>query len=329
MVSQDLSWVGLEVGDYKIDQKLGEGIFSSVYRGVHLKTAQQKAFKVAKPQDLVSKRQAKDCLSTRAIAQITGGTMDVLPDAAKLLRTQHAQLSMVSQSGWIKVDRLVDQPGLTYYEMELVEGETLRQLMIRQSITVDKTIEIARSLDKLSKSESLRYHGDIKPENILVTKSGITIIDPGYFGRLDLVNGSNLPNCAITTVAYYPALEPDDLLAFGLMLWEVVLGIQPTAKTSFSQESDLSRIGGNLLEMVRLQEMVGKYFLSNILNVPLPSSVHPGIGADLENLLLKSIRLKVNMSGQIDLDPGFRSFGAIAGALAALRLKGTEQFLAK
>ena len=329
MIEQELSWVGLQVGDFRIDQKLGEGIFSSVYLGSHLQTAERKVFKVAKTPDSVSNANRENSLATRAIAKITGGTMDVLPNPASLLRKQYAQLKSVSDSGWIKVDQLVDQPGLTYYRMDFVEGETLRQSMTRQSLTVDQTIALARSLAKLNKSDLLPFHGDIKAENILLTEYGITVIDPGYFGRLDLVNGSNLADCAITTVAYYPTLEPDDVMAFGLLLWEIVLGVQPTAQSGYSLESDLSRIGKNLLESVRLQEMVGRYFLSSILNVPLPSSLQAQIGSELESLLLKSIRLKKTADGKIDLDPGFRSFAAIAGALAALRIKGTDRFLSK
>jgi serine/threonine protein kinase len=154
LVNQELSWVGLDLGDYKIDLKLGGGIFSNVYRGVHIKTAQKKAFKVAKPQDLVCNPPREDCLSTRAIAQTTGSTMVVLPDAAKLIKQQHSQLSAQSQPGWIKVDGLVEQPALTYYEMDFVEGETLRQAMTRKPISIDKTIEIVRCLDKLCKDAS-------------------------------------------------------------------------------------------------------------------------------------------------------------------------------
>lgn len=326
MISQDLNWVGLELGDYKIEQKLGEGVFSCVYGAVDVKTGQRKAIKAAKLNDLVRRPAREECLSTKAIAQITGSTMDVLPDASAVLRQQHMRLSAAKAPGWVNVERLVDQPGLTYYEMELVQGETLKQQITKTPVTVDQTISIARTLDKLSQGAD-HYHGDIKPENILLTKSGITMIDPGFFGRLKLSNGTSLPNCAVTTVAYYPTLEPDDLFAFGLMLWEIVLGLHPTAKTGNSQESDLSKIGANLLETVRLQEMVGKYFLSSILDVPLPSSVHPGISPDLERLLLKSIRLQVITSGKLDLDAGFRSFSAVAGALAALRLKGNQQFL--
>lgn len=327
MVSQDISWVNLDLGEYKIDLKLGGGMFSSVYRGVHIKTGERKAFKVAKPQDLVSSLERGDRLGTRAIARITGSTMDVLPEADKLLSMQHARLSEANKPGWIKVDGIVEQPAVTYYEMDLIEGDTLRQVMMRKPITVDDTIEIVRCLGKSSPDGSMPYHGDIKPENILVTKSGITIIDPGYFGRLELGNGSTVPNCAVTTVAYYPTLEPDDLLAFGLMLFEMVLGVLPTAESADSEEFDLTRIGSNLLEMVRTQEMAGKYFLSGILNVPLPSTLQPQISPDVEKLLLKCIGLSLTPSGKLDLDSGFRSFGAIGGALETLRAKGIEQFV--
>lgn len=88
-----VTWVGSQVGDYLIDQKLGEGNFSWVYRGIHEDDGKYAAFKVAKPTGTEPSANGTNvAFPTRAIATITGGTMDIKPDAAKLLQKQHEQL---------------------------------------------------------------------------------------------------------------------------------------------------------------------------------------------------------------------------------------------
>jgi serine/threonine protein kinase len=322
-----VTWVGSQVGDYLIEKKLGEGNFSWVYRGIHEDDGKYAAFKVAKPTGTAPSENGNNvALPTRAIATITGGIMDIKPDAAKLLQKQYEQLIRLNSSESIRVKDLCAKPELTYFEMEYVDGPTLRELMDKGPVSIDKMMEVARCLDKLSKSKTLAYHGDLKPENIMFSHAGAVIIDPGFFGRLDLENGSTMNQCAVTTPAYYPLLEPDDVLAFGILLWEVVMGEQPLKKDTSSESSDLSRIGPQLLEHVRLQEAVGKYLLSPIVDIQKPSTSHANIDRNVENLLLKGLRLHMLGNG-IELDPGFRSFAAISGALATLRLKGKEFFL--
>lgn len=322
-----VTWVGLQVGDYTIDHKLGEGNYSWVYHGLHDDTNESMAFKVAKPQDQATGDTAQTgSLPTKAMAMVTGGIADVKPLTNKLLALQHKKLAAIDESGLIRVGALTDKPELTYYGMEYLQGQTLRQLMVNERVTIEKMMEVSRCLDKLSKNGKFVHHGDIKPENIMFGQAGAVLIDPGYFGRLELENGSSLSNCAVTTPAYYPTLEPDDLLAFGLLLWEVVLGQQPLKRKGFTGNSDLSRIGPQLLELVQLQEAVGKYLLSAILDVQMPSQIHPNIDQNLERLLLQGLRLRSTQAG-LELDTGFRSFAAFSGALAALRLRGKEHFL--
>lgn len=320
-----VTWIGSQVGDYLIDQQLGEGNFSWVYRGIHEDDGNYAAFKVAKPADAAVRETGTVFLPTRAIATITGGIMEIKPRASMLLQKQYEQLRGLDQTGAVRVSEFFNKPELTYLEMDYVNGPTLRELMNKGPVPIERMMEIARCLDKLTKSGKFTYHGDLKPENIMFAQSGAVVIDPGFFGKLELENGSTMSQCAVTTPAYYPLLEPDDVLAFGILLWEVVMGEQPFNKNTSSDASDLSRIGPQLLELVSLQEAVGRYSLSPILDIQKPSLRHPNMDRNVENLLLKALRLHVLGNG-IELDPGFRSFAAISGALATLRLRGKEYF---
>jgi serine/threonine protein phosphatase PrpC len=68
---------------------------------------------------------------------------------------------------WVPEDR-----SMRYYMMELVEGINLRDYLKNRTISIDTAIELGKFLHK-AEAHLLHLglvHGDIKPENILVTK---------------------------------------------------------------------------------------------------------------------------------------------------------------
>jgi serine/threonine protein kinase len=68
---------------------------------------------------------------------------------------------------WVPEDRTV-----RYYLMELVEGTNLREYLKNRTISIDTAIELGKFLHK-AEAHLLHLglvHGDIKPENIIVTK---------------------------------------------------------------------------------------------------------------------------------------------------------------
>jgi hypothetical protein len=104
------------------------------------------------------------------------------------------------------------------------------------------------------------------------------------------------------------------------------MGEQPLNKDISSDACDVTGVGPQLLESVLLQEAVGRYLLSPILEIQRPSLRSPNMDRNVENLLLRGLRLH-KLGNGIELDPGFRSFAAISGALATLRLRGKEHFV--
>src|SRR6266516_481810 len=74
-----------------------------------------------------------------------------------------------------------NQDGVEYLVMEFLEGETLAERLARGPLPLEQTlrhgIEIADALDKAHRQGIV--HRDLKPGNVMVTKSGIKLLDFG------------------------------------------------------------------------------------------------------------------------------------------------------
>jgi len=141
-------------GRYSIERELGEGGMATVYLAHDVKHGRKVALKVLKP-DLAAALGAE-----RFLAEIK--------TTANL---QHPHVVSLHDSG--------DADGFLYYVMPFVEGESLRDRLIRERLLpVDDALRIAREV-----ADALQYahthgvvHRDIKPENILLETSGHAMV---------------------------------------------------------------------------------------------------------------------------------------------------------
>jgi predicted ATPase/serine/threonine protein kinase len=134
--------------------------------------------------------------------------------------------------------------GTTHYiAMELIEGETLRQLLVADSLPIRKTIELAAQIaEGLAKAhEAGIAHRDLKPENLMVSRDGfVKILDFGLAKVASPVGAQQetsalsawqtQPGVVIGTVQYMspeqagggPLDFRSDQFSFGLVLYEMV-----------------------------------------------------------------------------------------------------------
>ncbi len=132
--------------------------------------------------------------------------------------------------------------GRTYYVMPFVDGESLRDRMLREgALPVRDALLIAREVaDALAYAHARGVvHRDIKPENILLSGGHAIVADFGIAHatavRLDTNPRLTQPGVAVGTPAY---MSPEqmldesvdgrtDLYALGCLLYEMLLGALP------------------------------------------------------------------------------------------------------
>ncbi len=313
-MQEQMSWVGLQVGDYLVEEQLGEGAFSYVYRAFDLTGLKPAvAIKVSKPPEFISLNRKVRATSAKVLW--SGFVQDVHPDSAKLLSIQANKLRSFQHSSLLKVETPVTDSGGCYYIMELLQGQTLRQIWETAAVPGHLLLRLAVSLSELSHVHGWDFHGDLKPENIFVTGDRLVLLDPGFFGKIQCREGDL--QVSVTTPEYYPDLQPDDLLAFGIIIWEAVCGVHPLLSGQDAANDLPHSLGEDVLQQIEARELAGRFELSPLRRLQKPEQTKPWLNPQLRNLLLKGLRLEEE-NGKIHRNEGFKSFDEVVNELSPL-----------
>jgi serine/threonine-protein kinase len=207
---------------YTIERELGRGGMARVYLAQDLTLHRRVALKVLAP-DLAA----------------TLGRERFLREIEIAARLTHPNILALHDRG--------EADGRLFYAMPYVEGESLRQRLVREpQLPVQETIRIVRAvaaaLDHAHGSGVV--HRDIKPENILLAADPAggpptpLVADFGIARALDIAGGERLTQSglALGTPAYMspeqasagPRLEPrSDVYSLGCVAYEMLAGTPP------------------------------------------------------------------------------------------------------
>ena len=231
MTSGAGSLSGTTIGRYRVGALLGQGGMGEVYRADDTDLARGIALKVL-PQALV-------------------GDPDRLARFVQEARTasalNHPHLISIYEIGEARPSGL-SQP-VHYIAMELVVGETLRQLIDSNRIDLRKLADyFSQAADALAAAHAAGIvHRDLKPENVMVADAGYAkVLDFGVaklrpaspFTGSDehaTVTAGTAPGVILGTVGY---MSPEqargdtvdhrtDIFSFGCMLYETAAGARP------------------------------------------------------------------------------------------------------
>src|ERR1700681_2565334 len=228
---------GLRLGPYEILSAIGAGGMGEVYRAKDTRLDRVVAIKVLPPH---------------------------LADSSELRERFEREARTIASVNHPHICTLFDighQDGIDYLVMEYLEGETLAQRLLKGSLPLEQVlqfaIEIADALDKAHRKGVT--HRDLKPGNIMLTKSGTKLLDFGLaklkqevapantrLSQLPTVNEPLTAQGTIVGTLQYMAPEQlegkgvdarTDIFAFGAVVYEMATG-----KRAFEGKSQASVI---------------------------------------------------------------------------------------
>jgi serine/threonine protein kinase len=139
--------------------------------------------------------------------------------------------------------------GPNYLVMELVEGETLASRLEKGPLPLDQTLRYGAQLAEALSAAHAKgvVHRDLKPANIMVTKSGVKVLDFGL-AKLHSHPGDTITASRVVmgTPAYMAPEQFDgkecdartDIFALGLALYEMATGKRAMAAHGQSPSMD-------------------------------------------------------------------------------------------
>jgi predicted ATPase len=212
---------GTRFGAYEILSPLGAGGMGEVYRARDSRLGREVALKVL-PDHLACN-----------------------PEHLQRFEREARSASALNHPNIVTIYEMGQAEGIGYIAMELVEGETLRNLLDAGLVPLQKGIEIAAQVaDGLAQAHQAGIvHRDLKPENVMVSRDGrVKILDFGLAKLTPLVSDSSetiAPEDAQTvagvllgTVGYMspeqasgqPLDFRSDQFSLGLVLYETAAG---------------------------------------------------------------------------------------------------------
>src|SRR6266481_51883 len=218
--------IGRTIGRYKISKRIGTGGMGEVYLATDMTAGRKAALK------LLPERFTGDAERLKRFQQ----------EAHALVGLNHPNILTIYEIG--------EDHSTHYIASELIEGETLRQRLMRGrmqlSEAVDVAIQVASAL--ASAHETGIVHRDIKPENIMLRPDGyVKVLDFGIAKLAEKEVPETIPTdealllvetnlgLILGTVRYMspeqargaPVDKGTDIWSLGVVLYEMVTGHAP------------------------------------------------------------------------------------------------------
>ncbi|MFY9549599.1 MAG: LpqB family beta-propeller domain-containing protein [Thermoanaerobaculia bacterium] len=213
---------GTRLGHYEILSPLGAGGMGEVYR-------------------------ARDTRLGREVAvKVLPAAVSANPERLRRFEKEARSASALNHPHIVTIHDIGESGGTAFIAMELVDGQTLRELLAEGALPTKRLLTIAAQVaDGLAKAHGVGIvHRDLKPENVMVSQDGfVKILD---FGLAKLtqpegssgataaptVSGATEPGIVMGTIGYMSPEQAagraldfrSDQFAFGSILYEMATG---------------------------------------------------------------------------------------------------------
>src|SRR5262244_399744 len=232
---------GSRLGPYELLSPLGAGGMGEVYK-------------------------ARDTRLDRTVAvKVLPSHLSSSPEIRQRFEREAKTISQLSHPHICALYDVGREGDVEYLVMEYLEGETLAERLVKGPLPFEQTlrygIEIADALDKAHRQGIV--HRDLKPGNVMLTKSGVKLLDFGLAKAIAPAAGPSLTSLptqaspvtqAGTVLGTFQYMAPEqlegkeadprtDIFALGAVLYEMASG-----RKAFSGTSQASLISSIMKE---------------------------------------------------------------------------------
>ncbi|HEY6099385.1 MAG TPA: protein kinase [Anaeromyxobacter sp.] len=219
--------VGATLGSFELVGLIGKGAMGRVFRARHVRLGREVAVKV---------------LNAEFVAR---------PDVVQRFFREARVVNDIDHEHIVEVTDFVESPGLAYLVMELLDGQSVREILKqkgRRYPQLRRTIGImAQVCDALEAAhENGVVHRDLKPDNVFVVERGgadfVKVLDFGVAKLRDSVDDMETSAGVILGTPLYMTPEQAmgrkidrraDVWSAGVVLYEMLAGSVPFTAPSF------------------------------------------------------------------------------------------------
>jgi len=200
-------------GRFRLDERLGSGGMSTVYRAFD------------------------ETLERWVAIKVLHREMSGEADQLERFRREARAVARLSSPNLVSVIDAGDDEGHPYIVFELVDGETLKDRIRRGRLPVDEAIAYAIEIGRaLAVAHDARLvHRDVKPQNVLVNKEGRAKVTDFGIARSLEADGLTMTGRVLGTTDYvspeqalgHSVTEQSDVYSLGIVLFEMLTGDVP------------------------------------------------------------------------------------------------------